>query len=120
MFPGYLFAEFIYVEMSRRVGHSAGVQRIVQVGDNVATLGSDTMAALRQHAGEDEIVTIDPKIKVGQAVRIAEGPFQGLEALVLQLLPAKERIRVLLEFLNRPLEMEIPMPKVLPVEPPKF
>jgi hypothetical protein len=33
---------------------------------------------------------------------------------VTQLLPAKERIRVLLEFLGRPLEMEIPTTKVLP------
>ncbi len=117
MFPGYLFAEFVYVEMNRRVGHSPGVQRIVQLGDNVATVDCGTVAALRRHAGEDEIVTIDPEIKIGQAVRIAEGPFEGLEALVTQVLPAKERIRVLLEFLNRSLEIEISTPKVLLVGP---
>jgi transcriptional antiterminator RfaH len=120
MFPGYLFAEFNYVEMNRRVGHSPGVQRLVQFGDNVATLDPDTVAALRQHADEGEIVTIDPEIEIGQAVRIAEGPFQGLEALVTQLLPAKERIRVLLEFLNRPLEIQIQISQVLPMKPPRF
>jgi hypothetical protein len=34
--------------------------------------------------------------------------------LVTQLLPARERIRVLLEFLGRSLEMEVPAGKVLP------
>jgi hypothetical protein len=34
--------------------------------------------------------------------------------VITQLLPAKERIRVLLEFLGRSLEMEVPAEKVLP------
>jgi hypothetical protein len=34
--------------------------------------------------------------------------------VVTQLLPARERIRVLLEFLGRSLEMEVPERKVLP------
>jgi len=74
---------------------------------------------LRQIAGEEEIVTLNPEIQVGQGVRIVEGPFQGLEALVTHLLPAKQRIRVLLEFLGRSLETEVPMPKVLPLISPR-
>jgi len=115
MFPGYLFAQFVYPLQHRRVEHSAGIQGMVHFGDFVATLDSATVAALQQEAGEDEIVTIDPEIQVGQPVRIAEGPFQGLEVLVTRLLPAKERVRVLLEFLGRPVETEIAVPKVLPL-----
>ena len=106
MFPGYLFAEFLYSEQHRRVEHSSGIQGIVHFGDEVATLDSQVVATLREKTGEEEIVTFNPEIQVGQAVRIAEGPFQGLEALVTRLMPAKERIRVLLEFLGRPLETE--------------
>jgi hypothetical protein len=40
-------------------------------------------------------------------VQIAHGPLQGLEVLVTQLLPASERVRVLLEFLGRSLQMEV-------------
>jgi hypothetical protein len=36
-----------------------------------------------------------------------------LEVVVTHLLPAKERIRVLFEFLGRSVEMEIPTAKVL-------
>jgi transcription antitermination factor NusG len=88
-------------------------------GDYVATIDSSTVAALQEQAGEEEIVTIDPDIQVGQAVRIAEGPFQGLEALVTHLLPGKERIRLLLDFLGRSLETEVPTPKVLPLVSPR-
>jgi transcription antitermination factor NusG len=119
MFPGYLFAEFIYSEQHRRVEYSPGIQGVVHFGDYIATIDSITVAALQEQAGEEEIVTIDPDIKVGQSVRIAEGPFQGLEALVTHLLPAKERIRVLLDFLGRSLETEVPVPKVLPLVSPR-
>jgi transcriptional antiterminator RfaH len=91
------------------------VQGIVHFGDQVATLDPYTIANLRENAGEDETVTFNPEIQIGQPVRIAEGPFQGLEALVTRLLPAQERVRVLLEFLGRSVEAELPTPKVLPV-----
>jgi transcriptional antiterminator RfaH len=120
MFPGYLFAEFVYSREHRRVEHSPGIHGILHFGDAVATLGSDIIANLRQKTGEQEIVTFNPEIQVGQPVRIAEGPFQGLEALVTRLIPAKERVRVLLEFLGRSLETELSTPKVLPVASPTF
>jgi len=115
MFPGYLFAEFVYSRQHRRVEHSPGIQGVVHFGEQVATLDSRTIATLREKTGEEEIVTFNPDIQVGQAVRIAEGPFQGLEAVVTRLLPAKERIRVLLDFLGRSLETELSTPKVLPL-----
>ena len=115
MFPGYMFAEFVYSLQHRRIEHSPGVQGIVHFGEYLATLDPQTLATLQEKTGEDEIVTIDPEIKVGQSVRIAEGPFQGLEVLVTRLLPARERVKVLLEFLGRPVETEIPTPKILPV-----
>ena len=119
MFPGYLFAEFVYSRQHRQVEYSPGIQGVVRFGDQVAALDSSTIANLRQAADEKEVVTFNPEIQVGQAVRIAEGPFQGLEALVTQLLPAKERIMVLLDFLGRSLETEVPMPKVLPLVSPR-
>jgi transcriptional antiterminator RfaH len=115
MFPGYLFAQFVYALQHRWVEHSSGIKGIVHFGDNVATLDPATVAALQQEAGEEEIVTIDPEIQVGQSVRIAEGPLQGLEALVTRLLPARERVKVLLEFLGRSVETEISAPTVLPI-----
>src|SRR4030088_3237542 len=74
MFPGYLFAQFVYPLQHRRVKYASGVKGIVHFGDYVATLDPQTVAILKEKAGEEEIVTIDPEIKVGQSVQIAEGP----------------------------------------------
>ena len=119
MFPGYLFAEFVFARQHRQVEYSSGIQGVVRFGDQVAMVDPGLIASLREKAGEDELVTFNPEINVGQAVQIAEGPFQGVEALVTRLLPARERIRVLLEFLGRSVEMEVPTPKVLPVASPR-
>lgn len=116
MFPGYLFAQFVYAQQRRIAEHSPGVQSIVAFGEHIAVMDPETIACLQQTAGGDEVVTIDPEIKIGHSVQIIQGPFQGIEALVTQLLPAKERIRVLLEFLGRSVETELATPGVLSLE----
>ncbi len=119
MFPGYIFAEFVYTDRHRAVEYSAGVQYIVRFGEQVATIPAEAIATLGEKAGEDEIVTIDSEVEVGQAVQIVEGPLHGFDALVTQVLPAKERVRVLLEFLGRPVETELSAPRVLSAQKPR-
>ena len=114
MFPGYVFAEFIYKQQHRIVEHASGIHGIVRFGDNLALVDGGTISTLQAKAGEEEIVTIDPELKVGQPVTIAQPPFAGLEAVVTRVLPAKERVKVLLEFLGRPVETEVETQKVLP------
>jgi transcriptional antiterminator RfaH len=114
MFPGYLFARFSYPTQRRAVESSHGVRGIVRFGDGLATLPEDTVMALQSHAGAEEVVTIDTSLKIGQSVNIIDGPFLGLEVVITQVLPAKERIRVLLDFLGRSMEIDVSTAKVLP------
>jgi len=114
MFPGYLFAEFVYKQKHRIVEHASGIQGVLHFGNNLALVDADTIFALQSKAGEEETVTIDPEIQVGQPVTIAEPPFSGLEAVVTRVLPARERVKVLLEFLGRPVETEVATHKLLP------
>ena len=113
MFPGYLFAKFVYSTQHRAVENSHGISGIVHFGDRLATLPENIVAALQAKVGGEEIVTLDCSIKVGQPVQIIDGPFQGLQVVVTHLLPAKERIRVLFDFLGRSMEMEISTFQVL-------
>jgi len=117
MFPGYLFSRLVYYHQHRGAEHSPGIQRFVRFGDQLAAIDPEIIASLRVSTGENEIITIDPEITVGQAVQIAEGPLQGIEALVTRLIPAKERVRVLLEFLGRRVETEVATPGVLSLQP---
>jgi transcriptional antiterminator RfaH len=114
MFPGYIFARFNYSTQRRAVESSHGIRGIVRFGDHLATLPEETITVLRSHAGVDEVVTIDSSLKIGQPVHIIEGPFRGLEVVITQVLPAKERIRVLLDFLGRSIEIDVSSAKVLP------
>jgi transcriptional antiterminator RfaH len=114
MFPGYLFARFSYPTQRRAVESAHGIRAILRFGDRLATLPEETIVALQSQAGMAEVVTVDSSLKIGQPVYIIEGPFRGLEVVITQVLPARERIRVLMDFLGRPLEMEIPEAKVLP------
>jgi transcriptional antiterminator RfaH len=113
MFPGYLFAKFAYSTQHRAVENSHGIRGIVRFGDRLATLPENIVTALQSRVGSEEIVTLDCSIKIGQSVQIIDGPFQGLEAVVTHLLPARERIRVLFDFLGRSVEMEVSTAKVL-------
>jgi len=114
MFPGYLFARFCYPTQRGAVESTHGIRAILRFGDCLATLPEDTIAAFQSHAGVDAVITIDSSLQIGQPVHIIEGPFRGLEVVITQVLPARERIRVLVDFLGRPLEMEVPEAKVLP------
>ena len=113
MFPGYLFAKFVYSKQHRAVEASHGIRGIVHFGDHLATLPENIVVGLQSRVGAEEVVTIDSSIKIGQAVQIIEGPFRGLEVVVTCLLPAKERVRVLFDFLGRSIEMEVSTTKVL-------
>lgn len=114
MFPGYLFAKFVYSNQHRAVESSPGVRGIVRFGQRLAILPEDTVNEFQVKEGGDVIVMVDSSLKIGQPVQFIEGPFRGLEVVVTQLMPAKERIRVLFEFLGRSLEMDLPATKVLP------
>lgn len=120
MFPGYLFSEFVFSTQRRQVESLPGIQGIVQFGEFIATVDPEVITKLQQQGGVEETVTIDPEIKVGQAVRIAAGPLRGIEAIVTRVLPARDRIRVLLEMLGGTVEAEVAAPHVLPVRGPRL
>jgi transcription antitermination factor NusG len=56
----------------------------------------------------DGIVEIsDEPHKIGDNIKVMTGIFKGGEGVVTQLIPARERVRVLFEILGRPTEVEI-------------
>jgi transcriptional antiterminator RfaH len=119
MFPGYLFARFNFAEMHRQVQAAHGVSTIVRFGARVASIHESIIASLRELSGDEEMVIFNPELRVGDTVQIAEGAFLGLEAVVTQVLPAKERVKVLLEFLGRTIEAETTAPKIIPSVSPR-
>ncbi|HEX6564592.1 MAG TPA: transcription termination/antitermination NusG family protein [Chthoniobacterales bacterium] len=115
MFPGYFFARFSLGEMLPQVRSAHGVSSIVRFGDWYPVIDDTVIEQLRDKTGDD-IAELLPEFTPGDSVRLTEGPLAGLEAVITQVLPGKERVRVLLEFLGRETVTEARIDQVIPCD----
>ncbi|MBP7274726.1 MAG: hypothetical protein KBA51_00820 [Kiritimatiellae bacterium] len=107
LFPRYLFARFDRAKSQRYVLHTHGVTGWVHFGDTPADIPDATLMRLRDELGEKEIKIFDQPLQPGDQATVVAGPMQGIEVVVRHLLPSPERVRVLLEFLGREMEVEM-------------
>lgn len=114
MFPGYLFVRFVYPQLYRRIGSISGVAKVLSFGGKPCILEESIIADLRLHLADGEIVEIASDIKEGEEVKVVEGPFLGVRALVTRLLPARDRVAILLSMLGQEREVEVSATAVLP------
>ena len=116
LFPSYLFGRFDYLTQHRAVQYCPGVSSIVHFGGKVIPVPKeaieDLVAAIPEGVGE--MITILPEVRPGQEVQVVEGAFAGLKAVVTRIMPARQRVAVLLEFLGRLSETEVAVGTVLP------
>jgi transcriptional antiterminator RfaH len=113
MFPGYLFACFELARMHLQVRYAHGVSGIVRFADRYPTIEEAALAQLRDHTGTTDVKEMSYDLSQGDEVKIVNGIFVGLEAVVTQVLPAKERVKVLMDFLGRQIEAEVERSSVL-------
>ena len=115
LFPSYLFGRFDYLTQHRAVHYCPGVSSIVHFGGKVIPVPGraieELLAAVPEGAGET--ITIEPQVKMGQEVQVVDGAVAGLRAVVTRVMPARQRVAVLLEFLGRMSETEVPIGSVL-------
>jgi transcriptional antiterminator RfaH len=114
MFPGYLFARFGLSEMHSQVRYTHGVIGIVRFGDRYPTIEDRALAPFRDRTDLAEVLELNYELSQGDRVKFTEGAFVGLEVVVTQVLPAKQRVKVLMELLGREVEVEVEHANVLP------
>ncbi|ACD82086.1 transcriptional activator RfaH [Candidatus Methylacidiphilum infernorum] len=112
LFPGYLFAKFNLYSKLTFVRSTKGVRKVVHFGSSYPVIPDSFIEELRIQFGEEGIKTIRERIDVGSTINIAEGPFQGYSCIVLGFIPAKERVRVLLEWLGRAVQIEVNLKEI--------
>lgn len=100
LFPGYLFAFFPAQTRLRAVHYSDGVSRVVQFGDNRPAIPAAIINQLRSLVGADQIKEVTLTPNVGEEVEVAVGPMAGLSGIVTKLIPARQRVVILLNFLG--------------------
>lgn len=114
LFPGYLFARFDPVQSQKQVLYAQGVSGIVKFGLEPAVVPGEAIAELQVRMGGAEWAVVDSEIREGDRVCITEGVFKGLQTVVTQILSARERVRVLLEFLGQSREVDVERTQLLP------
>ncbi|MBT8036618.1 MAG: hypothetical protein KJO21_03645 [Verrucomicrobiae bacterium] len=105
MFPGYIFAFFSRQAHERAVIHTQGVMKLLQFGHYVPEIPPSFIADLcqqmvEQGGEEEEVLTLVPTVKEGDEVEFAHGAMQGMQGAVIEVLPATDRIKLLVEFLG--------------------
>ena len=114
LFPGYLFARFARAVSQQVVAGARGVSALVRFGSEPATLPDESIEELRAQMGGEEYRTLDSELRQGDEVTITSGVFMGLRTVVTELRPARERVRVLMEFLGECREVEVAKSHLLP------
>jgi transcriptional antiterminator RfaH len=113
-FPGYLFVmvdlEEVGQSLFQWMPHSMG---LVSFGGEPAQVPPHLIEAIRTRLEQVNAAggEVFDGLKVGDTVRISEGPFKGYEAIFDARLPGSERVRVLLELLGSqrqvPVELDV-------------
>ena len=107
LFPGYLFARFDPVTHIRNIHFARGVAYIIRRKEVPVPVPTQVMIEL-QLISPDGIVEIpDQPHKIGDQVKIISGLFKGGNGEVTQLIPSRDRVKVLFEILGQPREIEI-------------
>lgn len=114
LFPNYLFARFELLSRFRRVRYAFGVSDIVRFGQRWAEVPDREVVALRVQWGGDDSLEVPDRVAPGDTVKLTGALFHGMEATVVCLLPARQRVKVLLEFLGGLKETEVDATQVVP------
>jgi transcriptional antiterminator RfaH len=107
LFPNYLFARFDPDKSLQHIDYAPGIRGVVRFGAHCPAIPEDVIESLRATVGADQVHVIDQQLQPGETVQLAGGLFHGLEAVVARVIPAQERVAVLLEFLGRQTMVEL-------------
>ncbi len=107
LFLNYLFARFELAGHLRRIQAARGVRGVVHFGTRWPAIPETAIAELKAAMGGDEMIILTQDLRPGDEVEITEGAFFGLPAVVIRIIPARQRVAVLLEFLGRQTTVEL-------------
>lgn len=114
LFPNYLFVRFDLRTTLSEVKYASGVSHVLQFGDRYPTVSDEVIDDLRKNFTEEELQLSADVMVEGDEVLIADKAFWGMQAVVLRVMPAQQRIRVLIEMLGRSTAVELHLHAVVP------
>lgn len=99
LFPRYVFVRVV-TQQWRFLLSTFGVSTVMMVGDRPAVVSDGELSRIRSTEVEGVVKLPNLQMKVGDAIRITEGPYAGFTGLYAGCGP-KDRERILLDYLGR-------------------
>jgi transcription termination/antitermination protein NusG len=107
VFPGYLLVRMVMDEDSWYVvRNTPGVTGFVGMGNDPTPLRADEVKQIMERM-EEQAPTVKVNFKVGQKVRIIDGPFNDFIGTVAAIDPDKTKVRVMVNFFGRDTPVEL-------------
>jgi len=117
LFPRYLF---IHLDTQNDnwgpIRSTFGVASLVRFGSEPAQVPDELVAHLKAQEGQEGLHEwAEPKMKVGDRVRVAEGPLKGYEGILLAK-TGQERVMLLLEMLGKEVRTHLTTRQIEPAD----
>jgi transcriptional antiterminator RfaH len=109
LFPNYLFVRLQLPEEYNYALWSPGVKTIVSFNGVPAPIDEKIINFRQQQSSPEGIIPGQPHLAIGQEVRIDGGPLDGLLGIIQNPLDARGRVRILMQFLNRQIKIDVPV-----------
>lgn len=109
LFPNYLFVRIRLPDEYECVTWSPGVKRLISFNNAPAAVDEAIIVYLMRQANPAGVITARSNLKVGQEVRISGGPFDGLAGIIQRPPDARGRVKILMELLRRPIQVQVPL-----------
>jgi len=113
LFPNYLFARFDLESMLEKVSCTPAVKMVLRFGGRVPEIPDAVIEELQERLAEISSQVLTDAPAEGEEVEIATGAFAGTMALVTRVLPAKQRVQILLDVMGRSVMTELSLHSVL-------
>src|SRR6266436_9953474 len=113
LFVNYLFARFAIETTLERVRYTPSVKTVLQFGERIATIPDAVIQDLRQTLLENANTVFTDAPLEGDEAEISNGPFQGEKGIIVRVLPARERVEILLDVLGRQLPTEFRLSSII-------
>lgn len=107
LFPCYLFVRCVIGERLDEIKYTYGVSNIVHFADRIPAIPDSVIEELQECFETQDPITVDDLLSPGAEVLVADGAFVGMRAFVLRVMPARQRVQVLLDVLGRPTAVEV-------------
>lgn len=110
LFPGYLFVRMDLPIDYPRVIWAPGVRELLCLGGGPVPVGDQVIEQIRLRCDARGVVHVPwTPWNRGDRVEIASGPFAGLLATVETVMPQRQRIKLLVDFLARQTSVDMPL-----------